>query len=207
MPVQCFGVHQIWSRFHARPALVLAHQAHGADVAAIDGGADFHVALREAAAVPDQQLHAGARGGGDHAVGFGEGIRHRLLAQDVLARGGGGFHLLAMQVFGRRHHHRFEVRAGEDGAVVGAVRGTPGFGGGGGGGFVDVGGRHQFDAIGQMRDRRQMRRARYAAAADQTQLDPLHLLPEPFRAFVLAWRGNALAAKEPECRSRSAIAR
>ena len=54
-------------------------------------------------AVADRQALAGLLAGGDHGIAFGDGGRHRLLADDVLAGTEGGDDVLGMDA-GRRDH-------------------------------------------------------------------------------------------------------
>ena len=57
---------------------------------------------------------------GDHLLGLGRGHRQRLLAQHVLAGGGGAPRPLGVEVVGQRDVHRFDVGVGEQ-LVVRAV--------------------------------------------------------------------------------------
>ena len=55
------------------------------------------------AAVGDHQLHVGGLAGGDHGFGIGDGGRHGLFAEHVLAGLGGANGVLGVHGVGQRH--------------------------------------------------------------------------------------------------------
>ena len=55
----------------------------------------------------------GALARGDHLPGLGRAHRQRLLAQHVLAGGGGPLRPLGVEVVGQRDVHRLDVGVGE----------------------------------------------------------------------------------------------
>ena len=75
----------------------------------------------EAAVEPDLQHDVRLLGRGDGAVGVGEGHRHRLLAEHVLARGGGRDDEVGVAARGRGDQHAVDVGPAEQGLDVDRV--------------------------------------------------------------------------------------
>ena len=81
----------------------------------VDRGAGGGERGGEAAVEPDLQHDAGLLGRGDGAVGVGEGHRHRLLAEHVLARGGGRDDQVGVAARGGGDQHAVDVGPVEQG--------------------------------------------------------------------------------------------
>ena len=85
----------------------------GAELAGVDHPLDLLPALLEAALVAYSEDDAGLAAGGEHPAHAGGFQGERLLAEDLLACGGGGDHLLLVQPVRRGEDHRVDLRVGQ----------------------------------------------------------------------------------------------
>ena len=111
-------------RMRAEVLLALAHQVHRPQRALVGQLLGPHVLGRKAELLGVHQKHARPAAGRDHLVGLGQRAGKRLLADHVLAGGGGRHRDLTVQVVGGADADDVHVRLLDQRPVVGVVAGN-----------------------------------------------------------------------------------